>query len=159
MPLVLRKIRKSKWYKHEGVAWLAEGELQSDALTDLSTNNNELSVWYIKDDKSNLARIVAALAANSDHVSNLDYALFNEQVLSEIGIKVEKRKGATIDEEANTSWHCELVELSASRLMELAKAILTKAEKKRVQEKEVRELIKQSLNSGHIDKTKLKTRV
>lgn len=95
MPLVLRKIRKSKWYKTERVSWLEEGQLQADALADLKTTNNELSVWHIEDDKSNLEEVVAALAANCDDVSNLDYALFDQQLLSEIDIRIKATKGGS----------------------------------------------------------------
>jgi hypothetical protein len=44
VPFFLSKIRKSKWYKHNDVPWLAEGELQADALGDLATNANALSL-------------------------------------------------------------------------------------------------------------------
>ncbi len=45
MPLFLRKIRKAKWYKINGAAWLPAGEFQADALSDLGTKDNTLSVW------------------------------------------------------------------------------------------------------------------
>ena len=69
MPLFLRIIRKAKWYKNEQVPWLPEGELQADTLTDLSTKSNELSVWHIEDDRSNLEQVVTALAAGRDHLN------------------------------------------------------------------------------------------
>ncbi|MGE5443847.1 MAG: hypothetical protein ACM3SR_04500 [Ignavibacteriales bacterium] len=157
MPFFLRKIRKSKWYRHNDVPWLAEGELQADALRDLLTSSNQLSVWHIEDDRSNLERTIAALAANVTDNSNFDYALFDQQIVYEIGIKVEskKTKGASPDEEVN-SWHCDLIELSASKLRELAKAIQTKAEIERIQVQDVIQLVAESISSGRIDRTKVK---
>jgi hypothetical protein len=74
MPLMLRKIRKARWYQHNQAdfPWLLDEDIPADPLGDLVTNDNELSVWQINDDKSNLHRIAAALAANSDDISNLD---------------------------------------------------------------------------------------
>ena len=88
MPFILRTIRKSKWYKHERVPWLVEGELQADALGDLRTSDNELSVWLVEDDESNLEQVVTALAVTRQRISNVDYALFDLQFLSELNIKI-----------------------------------------------------------------------
>ena len=83
MPFVLRKIRKSKWWKHPGVPWLAHSDLQADALGDLQTSSNQLSVYHIEDDKSNLEQIVTALAASRDTIANLDYALLDLQIVTD----------------------------------------------------------------------------
>lgn len=155
MPFLLRTIRKAKWYKNENVPWLAEDELQADALADLSTKDNELSVWHIEDDRSNLEQVVTALAAGRDYIANLDYALFDQQILSAINIKIKDTKGGSPDEKVN-SWHRDLVELSATKLMELAKAIQTKAVKERVLPKDIVRLIKQAVESGRINRAKLK---
>jgi len=155
VPFFLRKIRKAKWYKNENVSWLAEGELQADALSDLETKNNELSVWYVEDDKSNLEQIAAALAASGDAISNLDYALLDQEVLSEVSIKVRNTRGGSPDKKVN-SWHRDLVELSATALFELAKAIQTKATKERILPRDIGRLIKRAVDAGQIDRTKLK---
>jgi len=154
VPFVLRKIRKAKWYKHRGVPWLAQGDLQADALGDLQTSNNELSVYYIESNKSNLERVVTALAANRDFISNLDYALLDLEVLSELGIKTERRAGETPDAQVNT-WHIDLVELSAHKLMDLADAIYKHADKRRLQKKKLIQLIVKAVTSKCIDGTRL----
>jgi hypothetical protein len=156
VPFFLRKIRKAKWYKNPDVPWLAEGELQADALGDLATTANALSLWHVKDDKSNLDQVVAALAANTHAISNLDYALFDQQIVTEINIKFISTRGDSLDEEVN-SWHCDLIELSASKIMELAKAIQTQAEIKRIQVQEVIQLVAKGISSGRIDRTKMKS--
>jgi hypothetical protein len=155
VPFFLRKIRKARWYKNPDVPWLTEGELQADALGDLLTSSNQLSVWHIEDNRSNLERTIAALAANVTDISNFDYALFDQQLVYEIGIKVESTKGASPDEEVN-SWHCDLIEVSASKLIELAKAIQTKAEIRRIQVQDIIQLVAEGISSGRIDRTKMK---
>ena len=156
MPLLLRKIHRANWYENPGIPWLAEGELQADALVDLATKDNALSVWYVEDDASNLELIVTVLAAKCEHISNFDYALFHQELLSELSIKLESIRGDSPDEGANTLWHRHVVELSAPKLMELAEVILTGAEKNRFLGKHVRRLIQQGVASGRIERTKLK---
>jgi len=155
MPFILRTIRKARWYKIEDVSWLEKGDVPADPLADLNTKANELSVWLIEDDRSNLNHVVTALAATRTHISNLDYALLDMQLLPELNIKVRHTTGGTPDEKANVSWHRDLVELSAFKVVELAKSILAKAERKRVPETEIRRLIIQAIASGRIEPTKL----
>jgi hypothetical protein len=97
--------------------------------------NSTLSVWYIESDKSNLERIAIALASRRDSFSNFDYALINEQFLIALDIKVVQTNGETPDQEANTPWHRDLVELSDSKLMELVRTIAEKGETARILEK------------------------
>lgn len=156
MPLLLRKIRKARWYQNEGAHWLPAGEVQADALGDLTTKNNELSVWYVNDNRSNLEQVVTALATAVDHISNLDYALFDHQLVHDINIRVSETRGSTPDETANTTWHRNLIELSANKLSNLASGILARAEKKRVEERRIVELTKQAVTSGRIQRSNLK---
>jgi len=97
VPFVLRKIRKAKWYKHENVPWLKVDELQADVLGDLYTENNALSVWLVTNDKSNLQRVAASLAANCEHLSNLDYALLNVELIADLNIKIVQKGGDSAD--------------------------------------------------------------
>ena len=156
MPLILRKIRKSKWLIP---SWLSKGDIQADALVDLSTKNNELSVWYITDDKSNFERIISALAAHRDHLSNFDYVLFDKKFLDENNIKIRKTKGISLDEEVNELWHLDLYELSVLKIVNLAKTILENGEIKRIQERDVGQFIIKTITSGNINLEKLKENI
>ncbi|MCI0490485.1 MAG: hypothetical protein L0229_28150 [Blastocatellia bacterium] len=159
MPFILRKIRKAKWYKSEGVPWLAEGDLQADALVDLATKGNRLSIYLVYDDRSNLERVVAALAtANTDYISDFEYALFDLSALEKIGIELEKIEGETPDAMVN-SWHCDLVELSASKILALATIIRSQAKRKRILSRRVLELVESAIASQQIDPTKLKPKL
>lgn len=148
MALILRIIRKSRWYLKP--SWLAEGEIQADALGDLVTKNNKLSVWHIYDDRSNLDRIIAVLAAKRDVLSNFDFVLFDQNILKESNIRFGKTKGISFDEEANDLWHLDLSELSASRLMNLAAAIANKGELKRISESEIKNIVANAIAIGTI---------
>jgi hypothetical protein len=91
VPLLLRGIRKRRWSTDttdKSISWLSNGEIQSDALGDLNTSNNTLSVWYVEDDQSNLDQVITALASNRDAISNLDYVLFDISLVNSIQINI-----------------------------------------------------------------------
>lgn len=159
MPFLLRKIRKVRWLVEADLDWLKEGELPSDPLGDLSTKDNTLSVWHVDTNKSNLDRLLAALASGPDKLSHLDYALFDEALLSKIGIEFRHSPGASADAAANTNWHRDLVELSASKLVELAVGIRAEAQINRLSAMEAKQLVIQGVRSNHLDSTKLRPKL
>lgn len=154
MALLLRKIRKSKWYKNDSVPWLDENEIQADALGDLVTTSNTLSVWLIEDDRSNLEQVIVALASSSDNISNFDYALTDVDLVLNANIKIEIKAGLTPYSTAN-KWHRDLIELTTHKLVKLAEAMFVHSDRKRVGEKTILKWIKDAVDNGQIDKTKL----
>lgn len=156
MPEYLRKIRKVRWYN---ATWLSETELQADAFADLQTSNNNLSVWEIEDNHSNLDRIIEALAANCSFVSNFDFILFDSNIPEELKIDVHKTTGNSLNSEVNAAWHRDLIKLTASKLCGLAKKIHKNGKMTRISKKEVCNLISKAVKSGKIPKDKLKEMV
>jgi hypothetical protein len=134
---------------------LQKGEIQADPLGDLATGNNTLSVWQIEDDNSNLNQVIAALASNRDSISNLDYAMFDINLLTSTEIKIQTNRGGTPYETANT-WHRDLIELTATKLVRLAETMLVHSHRERILQKDVLNLIKDAVQNGQIDKTKLR---
>lgn len=154
MPLLLRKIRKSKWYKPDSLLWLKPDEIQADALGDIVTSSNALSVWLVEDDKSNLEEVIVALAVCGDTISNFDYTLIDVDLLSNIDIKIETKEGLSPYSRAN-HWHRDIVELTTSKILKLAEAIFFHSDRKRVAEKQVLTWVKVVIQNGQIDRTKL----
>jgi hypothetical protein len=154
--LLLRKIRKGRWYKEHQPSWLCTDDIPADPLGDLVTRENRLSLWYIDDDKANLQDVVAAMAANADNVSNFDYALLDLEAVLSLGLKVASTEGGSPNKDANSRWHRDVIELSSSKLGQLAKLFYQKGQRGRVQERKVRKMILTSLDRGDkIDKSKL----
>ena len=120
------------------------------------TNGNKLSVWIVEEDKSNIQQVVTALAANSDGISNVDYALIPEELVVQLGIKLEHSKGDSADDIVNAQYHRDVVELSAQKLFELAKTLQEKAEKNRYSEKHILGLLVQGIRTGRLDRTRVK---
>jgi len=154
--LLLRKIRKGRWYKEPQPSWLCADDIPSDPLGDLVTSENSLSVWYIDDERANLRDVITAMAANRDHVSNFDYVLVGLEDVLSLNLKLESTEGGSPNKEANRRWHRDVIELSSAKLGQLAKLFYQKGQRDRVQEKIVRSMILTVLGEGDkIDKSKL----
>jgi hypothetical protein len=154
VPLLLRTIKKSRWNK-DNFPWLTQDDIQADLLGDLVTSKNALSVWLVQDDKSNLNEVITALASNRDTVSNLDYTIFDVNLLLDINIKIEINEGKTPYEKANR-WHRDLIELTANKIVKLAESLLKHSSKERILEREILNLIKVAVSNGQIEREKLK---
>ena len=156
MSFIIRKIRKSKWYKHDGVPWLTEGEIQADALSDLSTKSNKLSVWLVLDDKTNFEQIIAVLAtSNTDRVPSIDYALIEEKLLNQLFVKQEESLGDSPNNTANNSWHIDLIDITTEKLFKIAQLISTHGQIDRIMDKDVLKIVQEGVRSGDLDLSKM----
>ena len=156
MALILRIVRKSRWCFPP--PWLPEDDVQADSLVDFSTKNNELSVWHIEDE-SNLERIISALAANRDTLSNFDYALFDNKILVDNNIKLRESKGISLDEEMNDLFHFDLYELSANKVANLTICIMKEGKINRIHERDIKQFIINSIEAGNIKPDNLKDKL
>ena len=149
MPLFFYRVAQARWLWGEDVPWLPPGELQAEVFLDLQARDNVLSVWYIMDDESNLDRVIAGLAAKRDSVSNLDYMLINQQLVTDMSIGVLTSDGSTADTKAN-EWHRDLGKLSISQLVDIAYLLRRQGRLARCPQKRVRALLEMAVSSGHI---------
>ena len=146
---------KNKWYEDKP-SWLKNDEIHADPLADFVTTKNSLSVWRVEDNKSNLQRIIAALAAIRDRIDKLDYVLFDEKLLKECDIKVKLTEGNSPDQEAN-AWHYDLIELSAQKLVKLAETVWeNQPEADRIMPKKVRDWVAGAKESGWLNPSKIR---
>jgi hypothetical protein len=151
LPFVLRKIRKARWLRDD-IPWMPKDGIQADAFSDLKTEDNELSLFEIDDSKSNLFRVIAALASNQTNLSNFDFALLKTDAIQKAAFKVEPSKGTTFDEVVN-GWHIALKELTGARLLEFAQ-LIKEADMRRLLPKEVKNAILESINAGNLNRDK-----
>lgn len=161
MPLILRKIRSSRWPEVPDRAWVPPGDVPADPLGDLTTSGNKLSVYFIDDaDREQvdrqIRRALIALAASADRPDSVDHVLFRHEVLEAVGIDVEAEPGATPDDEVN-GWHRNLARLTGSQLVRLANHVLNTGEfGDRLLSKQVFQEIVDGIQGGRIDERKLK---
>lgn len=155
MPLILRTLRKNKFVRELQPAWVPQDDIQADALKDLETTDNDLSVWLIEEDLSNLERVLAALAANRDQLANIDFALLDVTVINNLGILIQSTPGLAPDQ-AVSLLHRDLIQLTATQLTQLAQALATHARLERRSKSQVRLLLLDSLTAGYIEISSLK---
>ena len=122
--------------------------MPADPIGDLNTSGNLLSVWVLSHDRSNLERVVRAVAIGKDKISDTGYVLFDAALLAGAGIEVKDNKGATPDTDAN-DWHRDLV-LSGNKIIALTKAILRHGESGIVLKVRMRELVKEGIAQGEL---------
>lgn len=140
MPLLLHAVRQNRWLREPALPWLERNDVPADPVGDLKTSQNRLSVWVVADDRSNIERIVRAIAIGRDKVDHMGYVLFDSTLLSDIGTTAEPIPGNTLDDGAN-DWHRDLVDLSGNKLIALTRMILTRGETGNVLKKRLKELI------------------
>ena len=149
MPHVLRKISKSKWYQ---LPWMLSGEVQADSFKDLKTDSNELSVWYVDDNRSNLDQIITCLASNLDSISHIDYALIDISTIQDFGITVAENVPAKTAFTAGNVWHRDLIELTGEEIRRLAREIQNRTQlRQRCEKGRTRVLLGSAFNAKELD--------
>jgi hypothetical protein len=148
MPLLLRTVRQNRWLKDEAAPFLAIDDVPADPVCDLQTQQNLLSVWEVARDRSNIERIVRAVAIGREVIADLGYVVFDSGLLPAAGIKILENKGKSPDEEAN-AWHRDLV-VSGNKLVALTKAILRHGESGTVLKVRLRQLVEEGIRDRQI---------
>lgn len=149
MPLLLRTVRENRWYKAPAAAWLERGDVPADPIGDLATSQNALSVWLVEPDRSNLERVVRAVAIGKQKVDSAGWVIFDSDLLGPLGIGMVEAPGGTKDEAAN-AWHRDLVDLSGNKLIALAKTILERGESGTIPKKRIAQLIEDGIRNNEL---------
>jgi|WetSurMetagenome_2_1015567.scaffolds.fasta_scaffold501911_2 hypothetical protein len=157
MPYLLRTIRKTRWIRDPNIAW-QQNVVKADAMIDLKTEENCLSVWYIQDNKSNLDEVITALAANRDDVVVMDYMIIDASIPESIKIKMTDDKGNSPYKDANL-WHRHLIELTTEKMYLLSKEMCERGIKIRKLPKEISALLINALETNKIDANLLKRKL
>lgn len=152
MARFLRMTRQARWLTYPDLEWMSPSEIQSDALGDLQTKDNKLSVYRIENEEE-AERVVIALAANRDNLANLDYAVFEDTILESTDIAIRQQTGETPDEEVNRL-HYDLIGLTVGRLAQLAE-VLSKGQHDRVPRKQIAAGLRRSVVAGMLDRSRL----
>jgi len=154
MPQLLRAIRINRWDR--GQAGISTKEIPADALTDLRTTQNKLSVWLLNKNSTHINRIIAALAGTRDKLANFDYLTFNQKIIPKVDIKQCHVNGDSPDDELNREFHYDLIEISGDRLLKLATYLYFNGKAERLLPKQVALLIFEGVKNGQIDESKIK---
>ena len=157
MSLVIRKVEKRALWdrRNSEPRYLENDDLAADALSDLRTQENSLSVYFVEPgDAAMLERLIAALAAGRQQLDKVDYIAFDPNLLDELGIKVVDTRGGLPDDQAN-QWHRDLIELSAKKIADLGHALKKHGDCNRIRPEDVKRLIQHGVDSKQIDYSRL----
>ncbi|MGA6828712.1 hypothetical protein ACO9S2_14020 [Nitrospira sp. NS4] len=146
MPFYLRAINRTRWSSSPRPTWLLKNEIPAQALADFVPRPAEnLSLWYIEDDRLNVDRVAAAIASARTKLDKLDYATFSIDIIKQLDLKVVQSPGTTPDATANTQWHWELIELSANKANLLVHELYPTIQKARLMPDVVERLIREGI--------------
>lgn len=151
MALLLRTVRHNRWLKNSAELYLAEDDLPADPFADVSTRDNVLSVWEVHEDRSNLDRIVRAVAVGKERIDHVAYVLFDSDLVEASKIEIHKTRGGTQDDGAN-EWHRDLA-LTGRKLYALVDGMVRTGELGKVLKKKLEQLIKDGIKSGELPET------
>jgi len=161
MAKLLRKVQYKPNWDPEGEfsKYLPNGLAPADALWDLKTKGNALSLWQIDDQESNLERVLAAMVSTADHLQTIDYLVIDMQHVVELRLSIIQSAGDTYDAKVNDNWHFDLTKLSATDLAKLANTMLSHGKTDRRNDRALALLLKGSVEKGYVDHAKLKPNV
>ena len=156
MPLVLRRTRDNLIWDNSAdqLPGLEIDDIAADPITDLNTRENELSIYLIQDELTELDRCLSALAAERMNLQDLDYILFDKDIIDQLLLEINNVEGNLKDHEIN-KLHRNIIKLSAKKLISLSKKIMEKCQRKRILEEDVARIIVKSINNNWIKKNSL----
>ena len=146
MTSYLRVVRRARWAPPNWTG-AAFREWQGDALVDLATAKNTLSVFLVDSDVM-VNHVVAALAAKRKNLTNFDYAMIDSNLVAQMNLRVIQQDGDTPHQLANRLHH-DIIDLTASNVYGLMQSI-TIADVTRVPPKRVKALLLRAIEDGHI---------
>jgi hypothetical protein len=157
MPTYLRMFDYKRWMLSRPNDQPGE-ILWADAMYDLKTTNNGLSIWAIDDNLANLDRVIAAMAANRQHLQAFDFILIQREDFSAASLTVNPLPGGTPDSHANLHWHFDIANLTAERLVDVGR-IVCRGHADRRHKPIVKQLIESAIANGWIDRSKMKCKI
>ena len=164
MRLYLRQLDDKVCWEWDGASgqypWLVGDQFPAAPIRDLKPSaKSAISVWLILDDRSNLPRIAASLAAGRNTIDKFDYALLDEELLTQAGVKLQQSAGDSRDRQANKDWHWDLIELTLDQLFKLAQLIHDNAAIGRFFDDQVGAFIKQAIDAGRIRQESVNSKI
>jgi len=149
MPILVRKINRSKWNNAPDDVF----GLASDAITGcLRSQKNSLSVWKIETE-DDLEEVVLALVANFETLETIDVVTLDGEYLIRVNIEREETEGNTPISEVDAQ-HFDLVNLNYFKIGLVAEHIIERIKLnkvKRYTKAELKTLLKRAIELQRIE--------
>ena len=143
MSLLLRRIKYERWYQ---ALQSVTQPLPADPLSDLCTEGNDLSLWAVQEDQSNLNQVITAMAAQAGTVRNIDVVLIQARQL-EPHWEIDEAEGRTPLAPAK-AYHRNVVGLAAVDMPRIAELIRQHGDFQEFSDHDVRNLIVSCIDDG-----------
>ena len=123
MPQYVRKVDIRKWLPDRDISldWLDTDDVEADAVSDLRTRDNTLSIFEIENETM-AKRAIATVSAGSTSHNYIGYIMFDDDFLNRLTIEIDDEKGHTNDTEVDL-WHRNIINLSGKKLVQLGIAL------------------------------------
>ena len=156
MPFLVRTINRENWPEPNEISDISK--LSADALKDLNTTNNELSVWEVDSEDDVWKGVLAYIASrNSKVTDDVDIVVIKEDDLKDKKLSVTYHKNPT-NFMGMEDKHKDILELDYKSMGNLASVIIKALdeEKDRICSKiEVDEWFKKAIQEGYISSSKI----
>lgn len=152
MPFFLRAINRENWPEPEEHATVYD--LDADALNDLKTQENTMSVWCAETEEDLRVAIVAYLASMDKWVEleAVEFIAINSKDVEDVGIKYDRVPNFTYISEYQTK-HRDLIELKYDSIEKLADIVIKSINEGRdyvIDKGQIRELFTEVVKAGKL---------
>ncbi len=157
MTMLARKITRGRWIPK---SYLPEDAVRADAVTDLRTAGDGLSMWRCENDQEDVDQVFLALATGSQNsgFDTMDVVVLSEDELVAAGIAAEAMDGDTAVVDLK-SRHVDLVRLDLGKLGQLASMLSAQVRRNEVirrTEKQIKRLVRMADSDRRLERDALK---
>jgi hypothetical protein len=123
MPYLIRAINRENWPEPDELTDI--GDLIADALNDITTTDNKLSVWYADNQDDIYNALIAYLGTMDKWVTNdsIDYVAIDMNDIKEIGLPILEEKNTTYISGEDIR-HRDIAELNYTSIENISKIII-----------------------------------
>ena len=131
-----------------------------DAITDLKTTHNMLSIWKVNDD-SQINESIAAVALGRERLSKVSFVILEENEVEQglnLLIKVNEGKCKPIIEKSILERHRDIIELDSQQLESLSAYMLKRVQGSHNDNKDneqIKAIVAEMIKQNKVDPTKI----
>lgn len=166
----VREVKIGRWLsvrwpnEREGQDWGSGDDAPADAVTDLRTEGNRLSLWLVDD--TEISRAVAALATAQGRQVPRAFGILKipqelvDGLAKELGLGIDATCGRSGDKGLNEKSHRDLTGLSGRKLTVVAARLLCGLSRGEVgcsefKRDKLKGIVRDAVKQGHLDGAKL----
>lgn len=159
MPFLVRKISRGKW--PEEICTI--DNIQGDAIADLKTSGNTLSLWMINStEELDLAVLALATASEKERIETINIVYIDEKILIENSFVIDDKVSGDTAMTKLENTHRDLCKITYGSLGILSKIIIEEIKNEHVKiytRSTLQKLLNVAYKEGRIDKTKCKDKL